>query len=262
MRVPADTVLRRFLLGRIEDEERQHIETLFVTDAAFNERLLAVEQDLIDDYFEGALSVNEQESFRRLYASTLAEQKELAVSKSVKDWANSQLPDQKEVPSRFKLRRAAAIAIVASLVVAVAVLVIWTKSQRDRQFALEREVAQLNTRDALAQPPIGMRSVAVSPVATRTAESDARFSVSGVEVVELRLLWIQPQIYPSYRAEVVGLPSPLKIENLPPDEFKVNLIRVRLPVHLLSASQLKLTLTGVASDGSAGLSDEYNFTVQ
>ena len=45
-----DVLLRQFLLGKIDDEARQRIECLFLTDSLTKERILAAEQELIDDY--------------------------------------------------------------------------------------------------------------------------------------------------------------------------------------------------------------------
>ena len=51
-----DAVLREFLLGGLDDEQRVLIEDQFLTDSQTWERVLAAEQELIEDYLEGSLS--------------------------------------------------------------------------------------------------------------------------------------------------------------------------------------------------------------
>ena len=55
-----DALLREFLLGKINDEERERIEDLFLTDSQTKERVLALEQDLIEDYLENSLTAGRQ----------------------------------------------------------------------------------------------------------------------------------------------------------------------------------------------------------
>lgn len=259
----ADAVLRQFLLDKVDDDERQRIESLFVTDTSFNERLLALEQDLIDDYFEGSLTKAETESFRRQYACSPVEKRKLAISKSVKDWADSQsrMPVIVSQPG-FRLRPVIAVPVVAAMIVAIVLGVLWinARSERDRQLALEQELSRLNSR--AASTPVS-RSINLSPITIRNVEAQSEIETSGLQILELRLLWIQQEHYPSYRAVLTqtGKDQTFKIGDLTADEANANVIRVKLPVRMLSRGQFRITLSGVTSGGAPGLSDEYSFTL-
>ena len=43
----SDALLRQFLLGTTDEEEREHIEGLFLTDSDLRDRVLAIEQEYI-----------------------------------------------------------------------------------------------------------------------------------------------------------------------------------------------------------------------
>src|SRR5215213_4214490 len=82
-----ETLLRQFLLGKVDDEERQRIESMFVTGAFSNERVIAAEQHLIDDYLDDSLTPADKERFLAQYGDTPAAQRKLRIAKSIQDWA-------------------------------------------------------------------------------------------------------------------------------------------------------------------------------
>lgn len=58
-----DELLTRYLLGDLGGEEQEEVEQRYISDPAFYEQLLAVEDELIDSYAEGALSQKQRASF-------------------------------------------------------------------------------------------------------------------------------------------------------------------------------------------------------
>src|SRR5215211_1751974 len=82
-----DALLREFLLGKLADEDRERIEDLFLTDSPTRERVLALEQDLIEDYLEDSLSQEHKERFLSRYAQTDEQQRKLRITGAIKDWA-------------------------------------------------------------------------------------------------------------------------------------------------------------------------------
>lgn len=81
-----DMALRQFLLGNVDDKERERIESLFVTNSV-RERMLAAEEELIEDYLEDSLNPADKEKFIAQYAVTPAQRQKLRITKSIKDWA-------------------------------------------------------------------------------------------------------------------------------------------------------------------------------
>lgn len=81
-----DVELRQFLLGNVDDKVRELIESLFVTNP-LRERMLAVEQELIEDYLEDSLNPADREKFIEQYAVTPAQRRKLRITKAIRDWA-------------------------------------------------------------------------------------------------------------------------------------------------------------------------------
>ena len=85
-----DASLREFLLGKLADEELERVENLYLTDSQTRERVLALEQDLIEDWLENSLSEEDKERFLARYADTDEQRRKLRITKSIKDWAVTQ----------------------------------------------------------------------------------------------------------------------------------------------------------------------------
>src|SRR6185503_8468225 len=83
----SDVLLREFLLGSVDEDERERIEDVFLTDSQARERMLVVEQELIEEYLEGALTTADREKFLSRYAQTAEQRRKLRITKSIKDWA-------------------------------------------------------------------------------------------------------------------------------------------------------------------------------
>src|SRR6476660_41061 len=82
-----DALLRQFLLGKVDDDERVRIESLVITNALTKERVCAAEEDLLEDYFEDALSGLDRERFRAQYAYTSHLQRRLEITREIRNWA-------------------------------------------------------------------------------------------------------------------------------------------------------------------------------
>jgi hypothetical protein len=256
-----DAFLREFLLGKVNDEERGRIEDLFLIDPQAKERVLGVEQDLIEDYLEGTLTTADRERFVSRYAQTPEQRRRLRITKSIKDWAiaeaASSAPAKKSRWSFLGFRPAFAIPIAATAIIVIVVAAVWY-SGRAGHSAIEQELAQLNLPSRLREGPV---SLELAPVTVRGADSQAQLNrqLSENEVVELRLLWIQKERYPSYQATIrrVGDNQSYTIPNLQP-ESDGKAIRLKLPAHLLGKGTYQINLS--ASDASAS-AEEYTFTI-
>src|SRR5215204_2687212 len=85
----SDTLLRQFLLGDVDDQQRQRLESMFVTGALSKERVMAVEQHLVDDYLDDSLTPADRERFLAQYGETPAEQRKLRIAQAIQHWAVS-----------------------------------------------------------------------------------------------------------------------------------------------------------------------------
>jgi len=262
-----DALLREFLLGKVTDDVQERIEALFVTDPQSRERVLAVEQDLIEDYLEGELSVEDSERFVLRYAQTAEQRRKLRITKSIKDWAMSEaraaaqtVPPGESGWSRlrelFWQKRTIAVPITVAVLIVIVVAAFWL-SRRAQHSAIEQELAQLN---APSDTTVAGVQRELLPVTVRsggpTTESIPQ-SLSGV--VELRLLLIQKERYSSYHVTIhrVDDRESYTVPDLHASSDGKSL-RLRLPADLLTRGVWQITLTPESASTSG---DEYQLTV-
>lgn len=270
-----DAELRQLLLGNVDDKERQRIESLYITNDLLRERVLAVEQDLIEDYLEDSLTAADKEKFLRQYADTPEQRQKLRITKSIKDWAllegtkvagAAPVSGWSRLRARPRLKPLFVIPIAATAMIAIMIGTVWLNSkmhERNRRLALEEEVAQLNTPSSLREVPAQMSTLILRPVSVRSVEAQSELmKSSNVEIVELQSIWPQKERYPAYQAVVrqVDDDQSFTITNLQA-ENDGNIVRLRLPAHRLSRGHYQVALTGIAADGSKSPPEEYNFTL-
>jgi hypothetical protein len=272
---------RNFLLGDVDDSERERIESLFLTDSAIRERILLVEDSLLDDYLDGSLVSTEAEKFRGRYASDPTQQRKLRIAQSIRQHAiaNSQTVSAPasvfERPRltwpRFDLRVVAPV--FASLVILAIIAAVWiavrmnrAASERNQQAAIERQLADLNSPASLKANPPEMISTTLSSVSVRSVNSTSELTLKpSSQVVELNLLWTQREEYLNYQSELSRV-GRTKVFKLPPLQLEKDRdgrrVRLRLPADLLEAGLYRITLIAPEVDGAAGATEEYEFLIK
>jgi len=271
-----DALVREFLLGRLDDDARERVESLFLTDPLTRERVLVIEQDLIEDYLEDNLSQQDKKTFVSRYAQTDEQQRQLKITRSIKDWAAKEartpqpvvatVSTQGQLRPRLRVKPAFVFSIALAVVIAIVLAIVWLNSQREQRkhFAAEQELAQLNAPASLREVPPQMISQELRPVTVRNVEPQTKVNpLPGIRIVELRLPWIQKERYPTYEAEIRRLDGheSFTIRNLEAESDGQNLIRVRLPTHILSRGQYQVHLRGIAGDHTLSPAEEYSFVM-
>jgi hypothetical protein len=272
-----DALLREFLLGKVNEEERERIECLFLTDSQARERILAVEQDLIDDYLEQNLTSEDRERFVSRYEETAKQRLKLRIARSINDWAQRESPSTRPLPTsssggksfrtRLRLEPKLIIPIAAIVIIAIfvaALLLTRLTDQRKRErLAIEQELAQLNAPASLAETPSQMVSVDLLPVTTRSGQQQQEVKTgSQIRIVQFQLGLGQQQRYFTYQLEVRRLEAAesFVIPNLH-DQKEGTYVRLRLPTSILKRGQYEIELTGVSAGGSLNRLQDYTFTV-
>lgn len=256
-----DALLREFLLGNVSDEERQRIESLFLTDPQARERVLGVEQDLIEDYLEGTLTAADRDRFVSRYAQTAEQRRKLRITKSIKDWAITESAATQAVAAKVSYGRswfrqpAFVIPVVVMALIVIVIAAIWL-SRRTAHSAIEQELAQLNAPSNQQALPV---SLVLSPVTVRGGESQSLNIQSGVVV--LRLLLLEKERYSSYEALVhrIGDRESHTVRDLQP-EPDGKAVLIKLPSHMVTRGTYQITLTGLTPDGSREPTGEYTFS--
>ena len=269
-----DASLREFLLGKLADEELERVENLYLTDSQTRERVLALEQDLIEDCLENSLSEEDKERFLSRYAKTDEQRRKLRITKSIKNWAVTEATATQATAAtkvslwtRLRLKPIVVVPIAVAIALAVVLAIVWLNSriEKKKHFAVEQELALLNSPAGLREFPPQMIPLELRPITVRGAETPTEVnSRSENRIVELFLPWIPKERYPAYRAEVrpPGDGEPFTIPNLQAEnDDGAYKIRLRLPPHILRPGSYRIQLTGISNDGSASPPEEYWFSM-
>jgi len=268
----SDALLRQFLLGQVDDQERQRLESMFVTGALSRERVMAAEQHLMDDFLDDSLTPEDKERFLAQYGETPAEQRKLRIAQSIHDWAATEATAVAAAAGsrwsrlfgRVWLKPVVAVPIAAVVLIAIVVAVIALRSRWEQQnihLAMQQELVRLNSPSMLREPSVG--SVTLTPGAVRSAEAENEVTPpANVEFVELRLLWTQKDRFPSYQATIRRFDEEesFTIPNLQLDSG--NVIRLRLPPRFLTRGLYQIEVSGVGANGTAGPTEEYKFVAR
>ena len=270
-----DALLREFLLGMLDDNTQERIETLFLTDPHTKEKLLVVEQDLMDDYLEDNLSPEDKDRFVSRYAQTDEQRRQIRITRTIKDWALREAMSPQPAPtassvwsrfwSRLRAKPLIVVPIAVMIVIATVLAVVWINSQRKQRKhrAIQQELTQLNSPTNLREVPPQMTSLDLRPVTLRSDAPQTELKTrANIHIVELRLPWIKPERYRIYQAELraVGGDDSYTIPGIQA-ENDGTFIRIRVPARILNRGHYRIILRGISSDGSPGLAEEYSFAV-
>lgn len=269
----SDALLRQFLLGQVDDQERQRLEIMFVTGALSRERVMAAEQHLLDDFLDDSLTPADKERFLAQYGETPAEQRRLRIAKSIQDWAAKGAEVTavgagaesrwSRLFGRFRMKPMFVIPIAAVVVIAIVLAVVALRSkweQRNMHLAMQQELVRLNAPSMLRD---ATPSLTLTPGAVRSAEAEKELTApANVDSVVLGLVWTQRERFPSYQATIRRFDEEesFTIPNLQLDSG--NVIRLRLSTRFLTPGLYRIEVSGVTSDGTASPAEEYQFVVK
>lgn len=158
-------LIREYLLGNLDGEQREQVEIRVLTDPLFKEQVLVVEDELAEEYVDGELNEAERERFIRRFLQPPGLRKQVEITRALKEYAAAQsgsaslaarLPGGFRLPARLGnwlavLRRFPKTFLAAGLAaLLVAVLLVWTFDgawqRQSRRAALEGELVRLNNR--------------------------------------------------------------------------------------------------------------------
>jgi len=266
----SDTLLRQFLLGDVDAQERQRLESMFVTGALSRERVMAAEQHLLDDFLENSLTSEDRERFLAQYGATPDEQRKLRIAKSIQEWAALRqevtavsASRWSSVRQRFPLSPVLMIPVAAVFLIAIISGAVWLRSrseQRNTHLAMQQEFVRLNASSMRDVSP-ATHPLTLRPGALRSAEAENELTPpANVEFVEVQLVWTQER-YPSHQATIRRFDDEERFTAPDLQLDASGLIRLRLPRQFLTRGIYLIEVNGV-SGGVAGPAEEYRFVVK
>ena len=196
-----EALIRRYMLGDVNEDERTNIEKRLMTDPDYLGRLQLVETDLADDYVSGAMGGGEKAKFEDHFLSAPQHRQKLRVATALRSYSATQ-KETVSTASRFEPsfiarwkraypRNAALyLSVVTLALIAVIVGLVTQRAQMRTELrrleALTREhEAQLQDLTRLAEDARSRQTQLEQTVAelTRTQEGDVVLSDSGSSVV-------------------------------------------------------------------------------
>lgn len=287
----SQTQLRRFLLDELDEAERRRIEELFISDGDYRENVLIAEEELIEDYLEGSLPVEERERFLSHYLTTPEQRRKLRVAKSIKKFAAVGVPatatptdgggpqhgaGRPGRANRLTLRNPlVSLPLAAALIFAIGIGVIkllgvWRPNKQQEQEQAqrttdERELAQSNDPSLPVQQRVGGTafSVNVLPVSPRGG-SAAKFSPPPQAAPVQLLLVLGGDEYQSYQVDLLipGRPGRRIVRQLHAEATPAGrAIPLIIPASLLTRGDYRVRLAGLTPAGDVEEIAEYTFQV-
>ena len=244
--------IRRYLLGRLADDERQLIEERVFTDPAFFQNVRMTEEELLEDYVFKTLSPEDSERFAKRLLLTPEQTQRWELVTGLKKYSERIREQTTPTPivSRWRsIQSGWALPIAATVIVAV-VVGVWIM----RAHSLERAVAELNAPGQsggtesdfpIELPALRLRS---QPQADTP---EPRFTVpKGVNVVQIRLP-VEVDAYVNYQTTLMREPDStlFTLNDHPPVEI-VNrkVLTVRVPADALTPGDYRLVIKGTTAD--------------
>lgn len=249
-----EKLIVKYLLGQLSDAKMVKIEEKYVTDKNFFEQLLAIEDDLIDDYVRGRLTRRQRRQFETYFLSTPERRDKLEFAFSLLNLipeSRNQMLDRvmaritflnDQVNQLFKspiFQTGLATAVVV-LIITIAWLLVQFKQKLTEQQSLKPLLVSFNLLPGTYRED--KSSVIHSPF----------IITNNVQLVQLRLEVWSEETYESYRAmlkapsgEEIWQQNLLKLQTT----NRGNFIVLMLPQNLFSDGEYEIELSGKKLQG-------------
>ena len=265
-----DAALRRFLLGNVDETERERIEKLFII-GSLRERMFVAEDVLLEEYLDDLLSEADKQRFLAQFGNDPNQRRRLGIHRSIRDWAIAEhnahaatASTWSELFAKLNTNSMLVAPLAAATLIFIVVAAFWIYSraeEKNKHLAIEREVAQLNASTS-THNVTSQTSLSLKPGVVRGTEQQTTLWLQGgIQIVELRLLWMQKDSYSKYQSTLSRIDNnSLTVKDLFLNK-ESQMVIVKLPAHILTAGSYEIKLTGIGPDGSLSPAEEYQFTV-
>ncbi|HKU76914.1 MAG TPA: hypothetical protein VJR02_23590 [Pyrinomonadaceae bacterium] len=271
-----DRHARQFLLGELEEHERQQLEKRLMVNAEYQEQMLLAEETLIEDYLNGILPAEQRKEFENNFLASNLQSRRVRVLRLLANYEtrkgpNSDQPQPTPSGTRrwsigFGNRTRAVVftCLVAAslLIIGLAVSQIFQNRRETQRAGIERELAQLNSTPELTVSPF---VVVLAPVSLRDTNDSATLAIPlTAEVVEIRLVIGGQNVNTNYAAELTrtGTAEIFNVDGLRAQSTaNGQAVVVRFPSRLLNRGDYRLSLIRIANDGRKTVIGEYLFAV-
>lgn len=258
-------LIRQYLLGELDEPEREQLEQRVITNPDYKEQVLITEEEILDEFVNGTLSPRELESFNRMYSSSPAQRRKVKIAQALNRYAFEHSPAVEPMAqrswarslfeifsSRNRFHQFSLAALLLVLAVGGSVLIYWliAHAWRADYYALQ----QLNQPNSeILQPTASVVSASLPPLLFRgTGENRNIVITKQTQTVQLRLpdpsggaYSFQAVLKDSERAEV------FRLEDLRSRQIDQHFLLVlQIPARMLKPQEYQLEISEKRADGT------------
>lgn len=251
--------IRPYLLGLIQQNEQPQIEERLLVDNEFYEELLIAEDELIDEYLAGRLSLLERRNFEEHFLVTAEREQKVRFGRALKKYTADKASQRAISKQRWWSYPAAFLSsrnAVASLALAAATLVlvvgVWLAAKNPSQ------------QTPGGPAPASIVTAVLIPGTAREGGEITRISIPpGTDTIQLRLA-LPTGDYEKYRAAIltsqgtnVWTATNLQPERLVEGKFIV----LNLPANIFRRDDYQAKLSGQLANSSFEEAASYTFRI-
>ena len=268
-----ETVIRRYLLGKLNDDDREQLEQRLITDRDYMEEVLMVEEELLEDYVSGKLPESDRDPFAKNYLSAPRQKQKLRIARALDKYVSQKVAATPKVVSTqswvqrlvqtLRLRSGLMQLSWAVLVLAVLVGTWWIVRNWRSANELQAELMRLNGPGSVLEvgptrpttlSPLSLRDPARFPVVTLTDQA---------QVAQLQIPY-ETVANSTYRATLKDSAGQTvaQIPNVTTREIgNARTIVLQFPAKLFQSGDYNVTVTEINSAGQAHDVGDYSFRV-
>jgi hypothetical protein len=271
-------LIRKYLLGEVDEYEREQLEQKVITNPDYKEEVLIMEEELLEEFVNGTLSAPELNSFMKMYSSSPAQWRKVKIAQSLnkyaiehtavvqpvaapKSWTRSLI---KIFRTKSRFRQFSLAGLIMVLAVGGAVLVYWLMSRETR--ANYEALLKLNQpHSEILQPAPSVVSVSLPPLLFRGTGEPRNVTITN-ETRTVQLLLPDPSggthlfqatLKDSGAAEVFSLED-LRARQI--DQRSVLVLQI--PARMLTPQDYQLEISEKTPDGNYELPANYAVHVE
>lgn len=284
----AEALLRKYLLGDLDQSRQEQVEEQLFCDDAFIERLSAAQDELINDYAANMLSEREHKLFEKNFVLSDERRNKIRFARALELYLEDQTALQPASPApprrllswltgpvsfllEHKGLAAGALATVLLIAILTPRVLRWLAPNTEvvssdiRRASIEQQIAEFNKHPSRhAEGSQATPELALQPLRLREDSEMKRAVLSGdEELLRLRLM-LPHESYENYRAitSLVGSGELFTIENLKPqDDMNARVILINVPPKFLPTGDYQIDLKGETAGGQVSDVIRYSFRV-
>jgi|GEM_PF-3410360 len=85
-------LIRQYLLGELDENDQEQLEQRVITNPDYKEEVLITEEELLEEFVSGTLSMRDLESFNRMYSSSPTHRRKVKVAQALNRYASEHSP--------------------------------------------------------------------------------------------------------------------------------------------------------------------------